>query len=116
MPRLGELFNVRLMSEPLNWAILFVVATVWLLAFHVVMQGFTAMQGGDKQASVAGGPGQIAVTSAGVEFATGSTIAGGLDASQVAINLSAWGFDGVSDGTWTDSTEGKYAWDDYTNG
>jgi hypothetical protein len=32
------------------------------------------------------------------------------------MNLSSWGFDSVSDGTWTDSTEGKYAWDESTNG
>ena len=116
MQRLFGLINVPLISEPMNWAILFVIATIWLLAFHVIMQGFTAMQGGGKQTAIGAAPGQIAIPGAPGNFATGSTIAGGESPDTVAINLSQWGFDGTSDGTWTDGTEAKYAWDGYLGG
>lgn len=56
---LPQVFNTRLLSEPLNWLIVGVIATIWLLAFHVIMQGFSAMKsasGSERQA-----PGQRAV-------------------------------------------------------
>lgn len=39
-------FNFDLAKHPLNWLVVGVVATIWLIAFHVIMQGFTSMQGG----------------------------------------------------------------------
>lgn len=38
-------FNKALASEPLNWLIVGVTATIVLMLFHVVMQAFNAMQG-----------------------------------------------------------------------
>lgn len=38
-------FNPALAKEPLNWLIVGVIATIWLMLFHTVMQGFSAMQG-----------------------------------------------------------------------
>lgn len=51
--------NKALISEPLNWAVIFVMATVALLGFHVLMQGFTAMQG-QPTIGTGGSPGTIA--------------------------------------------------------
>jgi hypothetical protein len=104
-------FNRRLIGEPLNWAIVFVIASVWLLAFHVVMQGFTAMQGDKKQASIGGAPGQVAPGNA-VGFLTGSTIATAESPEAVGMNLSSWGLTGGAG--WSDQTEAKYAWDGIT--
>lgn len=49
-------FNFGLAKEPLNWLIVGVVATIWLIAFHVIMQGFTSMQG---SSSSSGAPGTV---------------------------------------------------------
>ena len=53
---LPEILNRRLLLEPLNWLIVGTVATIWLLAFHVIMQGFGSMQAGADAAAQA--PGQ----------------------------------------------------------
>lgn len=50
--------NRGLVSEPLNWGIVFLMATIWLLAFHFVMTGFTAMQGSANAVPAAPGSGQ----------------------------------------------------------
>jgi hypothetical protein len=45
MDTLKGFFNVQLLSHPMNWLVVWLVATVWLLFFHVIMQGFKSMQG-----------------------------------------------------------------------
>lgn len=50
--------NNRLAGSPINWAIVGVIATLWLLLFHVVMSGFGTMQG-NVAVSAGAGPGQI---------------------------------------------------------
>lgn len=52
--------NRALIGEPLNWAVVFVMATIALLGFHVVMQGFGAMQGDQPAIGTGGAPGTIA--------------------------------------------------------
>jgi hypothetical protein len=44
--------NSRLIGTPINWAIVGVTATLWLLLFHFLMTGFTSMKAGpgNKQA------------------------------------------------------------------
>ena len=53
---LPAILNRRLLLEPLNWLIVGTIATIWLLAFHVIMQAVGAMQGGSDDKSQA--PGQ----------------------------------------------------------
>lgn len=58
--------NTRLIFEPMNWLVIGVIATIWLLAFHTVVKGFTAMQstgGGAGQA-----PGQTPVAGPAAPF------------------------------------------------
>jgi hypothetical protein len=98
--------NRPLISEPLNWAVIFVVATLWLLAFHTIMKGFTQMQGnagsfantaGLVAAPIASNPGAFSVPS-------------GLAAPAYnMVSLSQWGPQGAH--YWTDDTEAKYAED-----
>lgn len=57
---LGRYFNARLIGEPMNWLIVGVTATIWLLFFHVILQGFTAMQAGSSAPAAA--PGQALVS------------------------------------------------------
>lgn len=52
-------FNWNLAKEPLNWAIVMVIASVWLLAFHVVVQGWLGL--GQARPTIGAGPGQIAM-------------------------------------------------------
>jgi hypothetical protein len=59
MEFLSKWLNFELMKEPLNWAIVWVIASIWLLAFHSVMRGFTAMQA-SAGPSIGAGPGMIA--------------------------------------------------------
>ena len=53
-----KLINWNLIGEPLNWAVVFAIATVWLLAFHTVMTAFSNMSGQD--AIGGGAPGSVA--------------------------------------------------------
>jgi hypothetical protein len=57
---LPPFLNERLLFEPLNWLIVGVIATIWLMLFHVVMQGFTAMQSGADDKGQAPGQSPIA--------------------------------------------------------
>jgi hypothetical protein len=105
-------FNWGLAKEPLNWAIVFVIATIWLLCFHVIMQGFQALQGGKKpQKAIGGNPGQIASIQSNSAFDPANTLTSSVSSDLMASYISAWGFDGVSDGVWTDGFEAKYASD-----
>lgn len=47
-------FNTALAKEPLNWLIVGVVATIWLMAFHCIVQGFTAMKGSGSDGQAPG--------------------------------------------------------------
>lgn len=98
--------NWPLIKEPLNWAIVAVVASIWLLAFHSIMTGFRAMQS-TTQGAFSTAPGMIAapLPSTVIRFATpGDTgAAGGFSNSWFGI-----------DTTWTDGFESKYAEDGWT--
>ena len=58
----GKLINRNILLEPMNWLIIGVIATLWLLAFHAVMQGFTAMQA--KETPLTTAPGQVSLGNA----------------------------------------------------
>jgi hypothetical protein len=81
--------NMGLIKEPMNWGIVFIVASIWLLAFHVVMTGFNAMRSGP---GVPMGPG------------TGQ-------ARSPAVTSPAASMLGGAGSVWTDSYESKYAED-----
>jgi hypothetical protein len=95
--------NIRLLTEPMNWAIVFVIATIWLLAFHTVMTAYQAMSGPKNQPAF-GNPGQIAAPTAGT---TGAFSAPGIDNPSTSV------FAGGAM-TWTDGSESRYAEDGWT--
>jgi hypothetical protein len=100
---LGNWFNVGLAKEPMNWAIVWMMATLSLLLFHVVMVGFGAMQGSQD---TFGGPGQIASpVDATHAFAIGGSNVTGNDLPAFA---------GGGPQIWTDGTESRYAEDGFT--
>lgn len=107
MDFIGKWFNLSLMSQPMNWLIVSVIATIWLLAFHVVMQGFSAMtQSGDVQDSISGGPGTVAASSASTAtFSAPGTLADGFNGQDLGS------FVGGATMVWTDGFESKYAED-----
>lgn len=95
-----NLINWTLLKEPLNWAVIFVMATVWLLAFHTIMQAFASMSGQD---TIAGGPpGSVAapVPSVGGFTTQGGTVPEPLQTFPQGSN-------------WTETYEAKYAEDNY---
>lgn len=100
--------NWPLVKEPMNWAIIGVMATLALLGVHFVVQGFTAMQGqGD---SIGGGaPGTIAAPLAPstIAFATPGNTGGGGSGPFASGNFQWFG----TDPTWSDGFEAKYAED-----
>lgn len=105
MEFLGRWLNLALLKEPMNWAIVSIIATIWLLAFHVIMQAWTAMV--SPQQSIGGaGPGTIAAP------VTTSFSQGGLLASGGGSSLSAFVGGGAS--PWTDGAESKWAEDGWT--
>ena len=57
-----EWFNAKLAREPMNWAIVWVAASIALLAFHTVMQGVGAMKGAP---SIGAPPGMVAAPADG---------------------------------------------------
>jgi hypothetical protein len=109
---LSRFWNGALAKEPLNWGVIFVLATFWLLAFHVIMQGFSAMQdnGGKAQGTFA--PGLVGSQGAnvGVFETSGSMLIGAGDPGGA---LSAWGPQGG--GFWTDDAESRFAEDGIMN-
>jgi hypothetical protein len=110
LPFLDKVINVGLIREPLNWAIVFIFASISLLGFHTAMQAFTAMQGGGQ--SSFNSPGQIAIASSPVAFAGPGQLAN----SAAPDGLSRWTGGGLAggDGLWTDGVEAKYAEDGWT--
>jgi hypothetical protein len=105
---LGRFFNLNLASEPMNWAVVFVIASIWLLAFHVVMTGWGAMTGGG-QAAVGSAPGTIAIASNTTSGFSSPGVLSGFSGD----NLGTFYGGGITagDGTWTDGAEAKYAED-----
>jgi hypothetical protein len=95
--------NWALVKEPLNWAVIMVTATIWLLAFHTIMKGFSAMQG---QSAFSPGPGLTSVPNATASFSQPGVTGTG-------SNLSSWWGGGLKagDGTWTDSYDAQFAQD-----
>jgi hypothetical protein len=107
MPKLPDKFiNWSLIGEPLNWAVIFATATIWLLAFHVIMKGFTAMQG--TQGAFSPGPGLVAAQST----STGNFSQAG-SAGPSGQSGNGWWGGGISmgDGTWTDGYDAQWATD-----
>jgi hypothetical protein len=92
---MGEIlgyFNQKLLGEPLNWLIVGVIATIWLMLFHVVMKGFAGMKSaGDGSPNV---PGQTASPQVGGAYA-------GPQTSPSDVGLSSW----------TDGTEALFVGD-----
>lgn len=104
VPKFDAWVNTRLLGEPLNWAIVFVIATIWLLAFHVVMTAFSAMQT-TKTTPFNAAPGQVAAqTPSSAAFSMPGVLAGG--ATQVP-GL----FDGGATAMWSDGSESRYGED-----
>ena len=112
-----KFINWTLVSEPMNWAVVFAVASIWLIFFHVVMKGFGAMQGQPAFGSPA--PGMIAAPTAsntGIFSQLGKMAFGESGGAHVRGNTTdGYGFWGggvqVGDGTWIDDIEAKYAED-----
>jgi hypothetical protein len=86
--------NMALIKEPMNWGIVFLIASVWLILFHVVMQGFAAMSAGP-----------------GVPAPSGQGQARGPDVIMPASLLIPSGTSGV----WTDGVEANYTEDGWTH-
>lgn len=106
----SEWINRPLIKEPMNWAIIGVIASIWLIAFHFVVSGFTAMQGSVVGQSVGGGgPGTIAAPQAGGSVVGMFAVAGNTGVANFRSDTSSSWFGG--DTFWTDGFEAKYAED-----
>lgn len=79
--------NTKLAGSPLNWVIVGSVATIWLLAFHVIMTGFDALS---SNGTVGSAPGNVT-----------SPLVGGNSAGPVSI-----------ESVWTNDFESRYSEDD----
>jgi hypothetical protein len=107
LPDMGGWINTRLAGAPLNWAIVFVVATIWLLVFHLVMQAFGAMQS-TRQGAVGAAPGQVASPTTAVSvFSVPGVLGSG---SSVIPGL----FEGGAPQIWTDDAEARFASDGWS--
>lgn len=104
-PTPGDWINPRLLGSPMNWAMIWVVASIWLLLFHTAMTAFGLLQATGRPAFGAG-PGQLQAPTANAPgvFSTPGVLAGG--ATQVP-GL----FTGGGSSSWTDNAEAKYAED-----
>jgi hypothetical protein len=105
MEYLDRWLNLALLKEPMNWAIVGVIASIWLLAMHVVMQGFGAMASPGPAIGGAG-PGTISAPVA-TAFSAGGMLAGGFGS-----DLSS--FVGGGSSSWVDGAESAYAEDGWT--
>jgi hypothetical protein len=101
--------NTEILTQPMNYLIVWVIATIWLLAFHTVMTGWQSMS--SARAPVGGaGPGTLAAPLAGdptavFQPASAASMAPG------AINNQWFG----TDPTWTDGFEARYPEDGWTS-
>lgn len=102
--------NWDMAREPLNWLIVGTVASIWLMAFHAVMTGFTAMQGASVtgQSIGGGGPGTIAAPQASV---VGNFAIPGNTGSTNAFGTNQWF---GTDQMWTNGFESRFAEDGWT--
>ena len=85
-----NVINMALIREPMNWGVVFVAASVWLLVFHTLMQAFNAMSNG-----------------AGAPAAPGVAAQANIAPAMVPIGTT---------GLWTDGMEANYAEDGWTPG
>jgi hypothetical protein len=104
-PTLDGWVNQKLLFEPLNWAIVWIAASIALLLFHVLMQGFGAMQTTSQGAF--GGPGQIAAPTATADISPNPF-------PNESLSSFRGGGLAAGDGTWTDTTVARYAEDGWT--
>lgn len=102
-----RLINTRLLFEPMNWAILFVFASIWLLAGHVLMQGWSAMASG-AQPAIGAAPGQVATGGGQTSVFSGP----GILSSLAPANLDQ--FQGAGSSPWTDGGEARWGEDGYS--
>jgi hypothetical protein len=101
IPNPGSLINTRLLGEPLNWAIVGVVATIWLFAFHIIMQAFGNMQS-TVQGAIGAAPGQVAAPATAVSVFSAPGIMGTGSVALPGL------FDGGAATVWTDGYEARY--------
>jgi hypothetical protein len=72
MPALPPFLNERLLYEPMNWLVIGTIATIWLLAFHVIMKAFGAMKSTGSDAGQAPGQAPVAGPAPGPDGYAGS--------------------------------------------
>lgn len=106
-PSLDRLYNPRLLFEPMNWAIVFVFASIWLLAGHVLMRGWGAMSSG-QQPAIGAAPGQVATGGGQSSVFSGP----GILASLAPATQDRFQGAGVSQ--WTDGGENRWGEDGYS--
>lgn len=100
-------FNWTLAKSPMNWAIVWVIASLWLLLFHIVVLAWHSING--TQAAIEAGPGQIAMLPDATQAFTVTA------ANSTTNDLSAFlpgGPTGLS--SWGDSAVSRYAEDGWT--
>lgn len=102
----GGYFNTGLARHPLNWMIVFTVATIWLLLFHVLMTAWQAMVGAAPSSAA---PDAIAsatpVPNVAATFSQTSVLA------DVGVPGGLGTIAGGGVQIWTDGLEGRYAED-----
>lgn len=106
MEFLDRWFNLDLLREPLNWAIVGIAASITLLLFHVVMQAWGAMITGGAP-SIGAGPGQVAspVPDVTTVFSQAADYGPGSDLSRWVAGI----------GPWYDNAESRYAEDGWVS-
>lgn len=93
----------------MNWVIVSIIATIWLLLYHTIMTGYQAMTGAPA-GSYGSGPGTIAASAASTgSFSTAGNLGVPMSA-QDALYASS-NFVGQGASSWTDGVEAKYAED-----
>lgn len=91
-----KFFNAALAKQPMNWAVIWIFASLWLLLFHVVVQGWLGMLNG-KRATISAAPGQVAVQADATNvFSQSGTASIDLATFLPTGSLSQWADDGVS--------------------
>lgn len=106
-------FNIALAKAPMNWGIVWAIATLWLLLFHVLMQAWGSFAAAPQGAF--GAPGQIAapvpdVTSLFSQPGSLASTGGGA----AALSSFVGGGLAYGDGTWADAGVSRFAEDGWT--
>ena len=108
-PSVGTVINVPLLKSPASWGVVWTVATLWLLAFHVLMQAWGAMTSKGQAAFAA--PGMTAVPNAAAsDFSVIGSLAAGPSAPGSVLDR----FSGGAPQIWTDGSENRYAEDGWS--